>query len=178
MYEDTKGQPSHCSVCCCIICWWGVWISSLQGQQRGWKRVTVTQTNVLMYQHHFMLIPIFLNRIELARVFFFLRRKWFYFDQTDYTNLAKLHTKLCDVQFSARNWCDALISLGIFSSHRIIGQCKTCEKMSFVGLLISKFSIQVSDCILIHLTSVSVKLSQITLFFFFFLKRDLAKRVA
>lgn len=23
MYEDTKGQPSRCSVCCCIICWWG-----------------------------------------------------------------------------------------------------------------------------------------------------------
>lgn len=150
MYEDTKGQPSHCSVCCCIICWWGVWISSLQGQQKGCKRVTVTQTNVLMYQHHFMLIPIFFNRNELARVCVFFGENYI---STRLIILIWLNYMLnCNVQFSAHNWCDTLISLGIFLLHRIIGQCKTWEKMSFLGLLISKFSIQVSDCILIHLT--------------------------
>lgn len=68
MYEDTKGQPSHCSARCCIISWRGVWISSPQGRQRCWKRVTVTQTNVLMYQHHFTHSPIYFNRVKLACV--------------------------------------------------------------------------------------------------------------
>lgn len=135
MYEDTKGQPSCCSVCCCIICWRGVRISSPQGQQRCWKRVTVTQTNVptynvMMYQHHYMLFLFLFKNDWIGKCIFGENDPTF----TRLTTFIWLNYKLYNVHFSTCNSYNTLISLGIFLLGRKLTNLRLARKCPWGSL--------------------------------------------